>query len=70
MCSAINWFEYDHYLGGLLVMSSELSNTDKRRAFVEALQKLKVEIIRPVINKCYVVFQAEKNNIINALTGV
>ena len=51
-------------------MSSELSSTDKLREFVEELKKLKVEIIRPDINKCYADFKAEKNKIFYALSGV
>ena len=39
-------------------MSTELTNTSKLREFVEELKKLKIEIIKPSINKCYTDFKA------------
>ena len=39
-------------------MSTELTNTSKLREFVEELKRLKVEIIRPSINKCFAEFKA------------
>ena len=39
-------------------MSTELTNTAKLREFVEELKRLKVEIIRPSINKCFAEFKA------------
>ena len=39
-------------------MSTELTNTSKLREFVEELKRLKVEIIRPSINKSYAEFKA------------
>jgi len=51
-------------------MSTELSNTDKLREFVQELKRLNIEIIRPSINKCYGDFKAEKNKIYYALSGI
>ena len=51
-------------------MSTELSNTDKLREFVQELKRLKIEIIRPNINKCYADFRTEKNKIYYALSGI
>ncbi len=39
-------------------MSTELTNTSKLREFVEELKKLKIEIIKPSINKCFSDFKA------------
>ena len=39
-------------------MSTELTNTSKLREFVEELKKLKIEIIKPSINKCFAEFKA------------
>jgi DNA polymerase-3 subunit alpha len=41
-------------------MSTELTNTSKLREFVEELKKIKIEIIRPSINKCFAEFKAIK----------
>ena len=41
-------------------MSTELSNTDKLREFVQELKRLNIEIVRPNINNCYADFKAEK----------
>ncbi len=51
-------------------MSTELSNTDKLREFVEELKRLKIEIIRPNINLCFSDFKSEKNKIFYALSGI
>tara|TARA_Y100001970_G_scaffold284531_1_gene402089 strand:- start:5051 stop:8479 length:3429 start_codon:yes stop_codon:yes gene_type:complete len=51
-------------------MSTELSNTDKLREFVEELKRLKIEIIRPDINKCFADFKSDKNKIFYALSGI
>ena len=51
-------------------MSTELSNTDKLREFVEELKRLKIEIVRPNINTCFADFKSEKNKIYYALSGI
>ena len=51
-------------------MSTELSNTDKLREFVQELKRLKIEIVRPCINNCFADFKAEKNKIYYALSGI
>ncbi len=51
-------------------MSTELSNTDKLREFVEELKRLKIEIVRPDINLCFADFKPEKNKIYYALSGI
>ena len=51
-------------------MSTELSNTDKLREFVEELKRLKIDIIRPDINTCFADFKPEKNKIYYALSGI
>ena len=51
-------------------MSTEVSNTDKLREFVEELKRLNIEIIRPNINECFADFKPEKNKIYYALSGI
>tara|TARA_B100000579_G_scaffold383816_1_gene353862 strand:- start:1334 stop:2416 length:1083 start_codon:yes stop_codon:yes gene_type:complete len=51
-------------------MSTELSNTDKLREFVEELKRLKIQIVRPDINTCFADFKPEKNKIYYALSGI
>ena len=51
-------------------MSTELTNTSKLREFVEELKRLKIEIIRPSINKCFAEFKAEKNKIYYGLGAI
>ena len=51
-------------------MSTELSNTDKLREFVQELKRLNIEIVRPNINICYSDFKTEKNRIYYALSGI
>ena len=51
-------------------MSTELTNTSKLREFVEELKRLKVEIIKPSINKCYAEFKAEDKKIYYGLGAI
>ncbi len=51
-------------------MTTELTNTSKLREFVEELKRLKVEIIRPSINKCYAEFKAKDGKIFYGLGAV
>ncbi len=51
-------------------MSTELTNTSKLREFVEELKRLKVEIIRPSINKCFAEFKAIENKIYYGLGAI
>ena len=51
-------------------MSTELSNTDKLREFVEELKRLNIKIERPNINTCFADFKPEKNKIYYALSGI
>jgi len=51
-------------------MSTELSNTDKLREFVEELKRLKIDIIRPNINRCFADFKPENKKIYYALSGI
>ena len=51
-------------------MSTELSNTDKLREFVEELKRLKIEIVRPSINESYADFVSEKGKIYYALSAI
>jgi len=51
-------------------MSTELSNTDKLREFVEELKRLKIDITRPNINTCFGDFKSEKKRIYYALSGI
>ncbi len=51
-------------------MSTELTNTSKLREFVEELKRLKIQIIRPSINKCFADFKAEKGKIYYGLGAI
>ena len=51
-------------------MSTELTNTSKLREFVEELKRLKVEIIRPSINKCFNEFKAIEGKIYYGLGAI
>ena len=51
-------------------MSTELTNTSKLREFVEELKRLKVEIIRPSINKCFDEFKAVEGKIYYGLGAI
>ena len=45
-------------------MSTELTNTSKLREFVEELKKLKIEIIKPSINKCFQIWSYRRKIIL------
>ena len=51
-------------------MSTELTNTSKLREFVEELKKLKVEIVKPSINKCFSDFKAINGKLIYGLGAI
>jgi len=51
-------------------MSTELTNTSKLREFVEELKKLKVEIVRPSINKCFSDFRSINGKLIYGLGAI
>ncbi len=51
-------------------MTTELTNTSKLREFVEELKRLKVQIIRPSINKCYSEFKASDGKIFYGLGAI
>ena len=51
-------------------MTTELTNTSKLREFVEELKRLKVEIIRPCINKCFAEFKAIDKKIYYGLGAI
>ncbi len=51
-------------------MTTELTNTSKLREFVEELKRLKIEIIRPSINKCHAEFKANDGKIFYGLGAV
>ena len=51
-------------------MSTELTNTSKLREFVEELKRLKIEIVKPSINKCFPEFKAETNKIYYGLGAI
>ena len=51
-------------------MSTELTNTSKLREFVEELKRLKVEIVRPDINKCFAEFKAINGKIYYGLGAI
>tara|TARA_B110000967_G_scaffold207984_1_gene258767 strand:- start:57 stop:3473 length:3417 start_codon:yes stop_codon:yes gene_type:complete len=51
-------------------MSTTLTNTSKLREYVEELKRLKVEVIRPSINKCFAEFKAETNKIFYGLGAI
>ncbi len=51
-------------------MSTELTNTSKLREFVEELKKLKIEIVKPSINKCFSDFKAINGKIIYGLGAI
>ena len=51
-------------------MSTELTNTSKLREFVEELKRLKVEIIKPSINKCFDEFKAIEGKIYYGLGAI
>ncbi len=51
-------------------MTTELTNTSKLREFVEELKRLKVEIVRPSINRCYSEFKAIDGKIYYGLGAI
>ena len=51
-------------------MSLELSNQKKLSEFCEEIKRLKVDIIRPDINKCYADFFSDNNNFYYALGAI
>ena len=51
-------------------MSNELSNTDKLSEFFEELKRLKINVQRPCINKCYAEFIPQENNLFYALGAI
>ena len=51
-------------------MSTELTNASKLREFVEELKRLKVNIVRPSINKCYAEFKAIDGKIYYGLGAI
>jgi len=51
-------------------MSTELTNTSKLREFVEELKRLKIEIVRPSINKCFAEFKAINGKIFYGLGAI
>ena len=51
-------------------MSTELTNTSKLREFIEELKKLKIEIIKPSINKCFSDFRAINSQLVYGLGAI
>ena len=51
-------------------MSTELTNTSKLREFVEELKKLKIEIVKPSINKCFSDFRALNGKLVYGLGAI
>ncbi len=51
-------------------MSTETTNTNKLREFVQELKRLKVNVVRPDINDCFADFRATKNTILYGLGAV
>ena len=51
-------------------MSTELTNTSKLREFVEELKRLKVQIIKPSMNKCFAEFKAIDGKIYYGLGAI
>jgi len=51
-------------------MSTTLTNTGKLREYVEELKRLKVQVIRPSINKCFAEFKADTNKIFYGLGAI
>ena len=63
---------YNHYKEDFIAatMSTELTNTSKLREFVEELKRLKIEIVRPSINKCFAEFKAINGKIFYGLGAI
>jgi DNA polymerase III subunit alpha len=51
-------------------MSTELTNTSKLREFVEELKRLKIEIVRPSINKSFAEFKAINGKLFYGLGAI
>ena len=51
-------------------MSMELSNQKKLSEFCEEIKRLKINIIRPDINKCFADFNSKNNNFYYALGAI
>jgi len=51
-------------------MSTTLTNTSKLREYVDELKRLKVEVIRPSINKCFAEFKSGTNKIFYGLGAI
>ena len=51
-------------------MSTELTNTSKLREFIEELKKLKIEIVKPSINKCFSDFRAINGKLVYGLGAI
>ena len=51
-------------------MSTETTNTNKLREFVDELKRLKVNVIRPDINYCFSDFRTSKNTILYGLGAI
>ena len=51
-------------------MSMELSNQKKLSEFCEEIKRLKINIIRPDINKCFADFSSKNNNFYYALGAI
>jgi DNA polymerase-3 subunit alpha len=51
-------------------MSTELTNTSKLREFVEELKKLKIEIVKPSINRCFSDFRAINGKLFYGLGAI
>ena len=41
-------------------MSTETNNTNKLREFVDELKRLKVNVVRPDINECFLILERQK----------
>jgi len=51
-------------------MSTETTNTNKLREFVDELKRLKVNVIRPDINDCFADFRTKENTILYGLGAI
>ena len=51
-------------------MSNDMSNTDKLSEFFEELKRLKIDVQRPCINKCYAEFIPKNNTLFYALGAI
>ncbi len=51
-------------------MSTEMTNTNKLREFVDELKRLKVKVIRPEINDCFSDFRTTNNTILYGLGAI